>query len=92
MAKHQTLGYRLVWFFYETGVGKFYRWTYPQPRYREWSYHYSEDLIMDLQAISDWDDQRFLKSSRTMEDQRFWSEYVLKTTEGRFHWLEEIPG
>ena len=91
MAKHRTLGYRLVWFFYDFGTGKFYRWIYPQPRYSEHSYHYSEDLIIDLQAISDWNDPGFLNSSRTMDDQRFWSEYVLKTTEGQFHWLKEIP-
>ena len=91
MAKHPTLGYRLVWFFYEGGTGKFYRWVYPQPRYSEWSYHYSEDVIIDLQAISEWNDQMFLNSSRTMDDQRFWSEYVLKTKEDQYQWLKEIP-
>jgi len=90
MAGHRIKGYRLVWFFYDIAQGRFYRWTYPQPRFTEWSYHYPEDVIMDLQAISDWDDCRFLNSSRTMDDQRFWSEYVLKKEEGRYRWLEEI--
>ena len=92
MARQQTMGYRLVWFFYEPTAEKFYRWAYPQPRYSEWSYHYPEDVITDIGDISDWDDCGFLNSSRTMDDPRFWSEYVLKMENGRYRWLEEIDG
>jgi hypothetical protein len=91
MAKHRTLGYRLVWFFYEPASARWYRWTYPQPHYSKRSYHYSQDVIDDIQAISDWNDYSFLVSSRTLDDQRFWSEYVLKIEDGRYRWLEEIP-
>ena len=90
LARHRTLGYRLVWFFYEAASGRFYRWTYPQPRYSEWSYHYPQEVIEDIRTISDWNDHNFLMSSRTLEDQQFWSEYVLKMEEGRYCWLEEI--
>jgi hypothetical protein len=90
MAKHITKGYGLVWFFYDTTPGKFYRWTFPQPRFCEWSYHYAEDVIVDLISISDWNDYRFLNSSRTMENQRFWAEYVLKKEQGRYIWLDEV--
>lgn len=90
MAKHITKGYRLVWFFYDTTPGKFYRWTFPKPRFSERSYHYSEDVIMDLINISDWNDFQFLNSSRTMEDQRFWAEFVLKKEHGRYIWLDEL--
>lgn len=90
MAKHIEKGYRLVWFFYDTTLGKFYRWTFPQPRFSEWRYHYSEDVIMDLISISDWNNYRFLDSSRTMENQGFWDEYVLKKEHGRYIWLDEV--
>jgi hypothetical protein len=90
MSGHTVKGYRLVWFFYDIAPGKFYRWTYPQPRFSEWSYHYPEDVIRDLRTISDWDDPGFLNSSRTMDDQRFWSEFVLKKEEGRHRWLKEL--
>lgn len=90
MARHSTKGYRLVWFFYDTMLGKFYRWTFPQPRFNEWRYHYAEDVIMDLISISDWNDFRFLNSSRTMENPRFWAEYVLKKQDDRYHWLQEV--
>jgi len=92
MARQQALGFRLAWFFYEPVAAKFYRWTYPQPRYSEWSYHYPEDVITDIEDISDWNDTGFLNSSRTMDDPRFWSEYVLKMENGSYRWLEQING
>lgn len=91
LAKHRTQGYRLVWFFCETGTGRFYRWTYPRPRFSSGSYHYSFDVIEDIQEISNWDDYQFLNSSRTLDDPSFWSEFVLKKVDGRYCWLEEIP-
>src|ERR1700722_2438701 len=90
MARHQTKGYRLVWFFYSFSFGKFYRWTYPQPRFSEGHYAYPEDIIMDLRNISEWDDCQFLMSSRTLDDPNFWSEYVLKEVKEKYAWLEEI--
>jgi hypothetical protein len=90
MARHVEKGYRLVWFFHDTTSGKFYRWAFPQPRFSEWSYHYAEDVIKDLINISDWNDYQFLNSSRTMDNQRFWAEYVLKKEHGRYIWLHEV--
>jgi hypothetical protein len=90
MAKHQILGYRLVWFYYDSASNKFYRWNYPKPRFSSSSYHYSQDVIDDIHSISGWDDFDFLTSSRTLDDPHFWSEYVLKKVNGKFMWLEEI--
>jgi hypothetical protein len=90
MAKHSLKGYRLVWFFYEPPSSKFYRWTYPKPRYSKWVYAYGEDVIEDLKDICEWNDFGFLTSSRTLDDPRFWSEYVLKSENGRYRWIEEI--
>ena len=90
MAKHQILGYRLVWFYYDAASNKFYRWNYPKPRFSGHSYHYSQDVIDDIKSISGWDDFDFLTSSRTLDDSHFWSEYVLKKDKGKFMWLEDI--
>jgi hypothetical protein len=90
MAQHKQKGHRLVWFFYEPSSGRFYRWTYPQSRYSDGSYWYVQDVIDDLKNISEWDDYRFLSSSRTLDDQNFWTEYVLKKQNGRYAWLEAI--
>ncbi len=90
MAKHQILGYRLVWFYYDSASNKFYRWNFPKPRFSGHSYHYSQDVIDDIHSISDWDDYLFLTSSRTLDDPHFWSEYVDKKNNGKFIWLEDI--
>jgi hypothetical protein len=88
LARHQTLGWRLVWFFYDLASARFYRWTFPKPRYSGRSHHYSEDVIEDIAGISDWDDPGFLQYWRTMDDRRFWDEYVLKEEDGRYLWLK----
>lgn len=92
MAKHRVEGYRLVWFFYEPTAATFYKWTYPQPRHSGWRYWYVEDVIVDLKDICEWNDSGFLNSSRTLDDPRFWSEYVLAHEGGRHLWLEPING
>jgi hypothetical protein len=78
MARHQTLGYRLVWFFFDSETETFYRWTYPQPEYSSHNYHYALNVIDDIRDVTGWDDHSFLRSSRTLDDPAFWSEYVLK--------------
>jgi hypothetical protein len=90
MARHRVKGFRLVWFFYHFSQAKFYRWTYPPLRFSEANYYVPQDVIMDLQEISDWNDYQFLNSSRTLDDPEFWSEYVLKSENGKYTWLEEI--
>jgi len=90
LARHWELGWRLVWFFYDTAAARFYRWTYPQPRYTGMSYWYGEEVIEDIKDISGWDDYGFLNTSRTLDNPTFWSEYVLKKIEDRYQWLEEV--
>jgi hypothetical protein len=46
MARDKSKGYRLAWFFYDFSLGKFYRWTYPQPRYSEWHYAYGRQPFL----------------------------------------------
>jgi len=88
ISKHREKGYRLVWFFYEPASSMFYRWTYPPSRYSEDPYSDGEEVIDVLKDISEWNDGRFLNSSRTLDDPNFWAEYVLKKEDGRFRWLE----
>ena len=61
---------------------------FPKPRYSGRSCHYSEDVIEDIAGISNWDDPGFLQYWRTMDDRRFWEEYVLKEVDGRYLWLK----
>jgi hypothetical protein len=90
ISKHREKGYRLVWFFYEPASSTFYRWTYPQIRYSKGYYFDGEDLIVVLKDISEWNDGRFLNSSRTLDDPNFWAEYVLKKEAGQYLWLEAV--
>ncbi|WP_431213650.1 hypothetical protein ACQ86N_01685 [Puia sp. P3] len=90
MVEHQQLGWRLVWFFFDTAAERFYRWKLPTPQYHDHSYFYAEDIIEDLKAISNWDDYRFLNSSRTLDEDLFWQEYVLKKEKGEYLWLEPV--
>lgn len=90
MARHRELGYRMVYFFHDTATGKNYRWTYPKPRYSDFGYFYYEDPIMDLSPISNWDVPDFLDSSCTMDDDHFWSTYVLKQENGKYAFLEPV--
>lgn len=90
MARHRLKGYRLVWFLYDPSSSRFYRWTYPLPRYSEWDYAYGEDVIADIKDISEWNEHHFLLSSRTLDDPNFWAEYVWKAENGCYRWLEAI--
>lgn len=90
MAKHRVDGYRLVWFFYDMNSRTFYRWTYPQPVFSEWSYHYAEEAINALKSISNWNNYDFFLSSRTMDDVGFWQEFVLKREGDNYLWLESL--
>jgi len=90
LARHQEWGWRLVWFFYDTAAAKFYRWTYPVPRYSGLRHWYGEDIIEDIRDIAGWDDYALLNSSRTLDNPTFWSEYVLKRVDNRYQWLAEV--
>jgi hypothetical protein len=92
MAKHRAKGYRLVWFLYDPSLSRYYRWTYPQPRYSASGYAYGDDVIEVLKDISEWNEYGFLQSSRTLDDPQFWAEYVWKTENGRYRWLEPVDG
>lgn len=90
ISRHRQKGYRLLWFFYEPMSSAFYRWTFPSIRYSERSYFDGDDVIAVLKDISEWNDWRFLNSSRTLDDPNFWAEYVLKKEAGQYLWLEAV--
>lgn len=49
-----------------------------------------QDIIDDIKAISRWDDHRYLNSSCTLDEDRFWQEYVLKKEKDEYLWLEPV--
>ena len=89
LAENEQLGYRLAWFFFDTATETFYRWKYPQARYNG-PHDYTPDIIEDIKDISSWDHQQFLGSTRTLDDSRFWEEFVLKKEDGAYVWLEAM--
>ena len=89
LAENERLGYRLAWFFFDTATETFYRWKYPQARYGD-QHDYTPDIIEDIKDISSWDNRQFLGSTRTLDDSRFWQEYVLKKEDGAYVWLEPM--
>jgi hypothetical protein len=60
----------------------FYEWVYFKSDEYDFSFFYSDLIINDLKTISNWNDDAFLDSSRTMDDERFWNEYVFKESNG----------
>jgi hypothetical protein len=90
MVERQQLGWRLVWFFFDTATDQFYRWKLPTPQFHDHSYFYPEAVVEDIKAISSWDDHRFINSSRTLDEELFWQEYVLKKERDEYLWLEQL--
>jgi len=88
-AENERLGHRLAWFFFDIATETFYRWKYPQARYGG-PHDYTPDIIDDIKEISSWDDAQFLGSTRTLDDNHFWQEYVLKKEDGAYIWLEPM--
>jgi hypothetical protein len=90
MTKNSKSEYSLAYFFYDQSCKEFYKWSYPEPRIALFSYHHSQDIIDDIKEISNWNDCRFLNSSRTLDDLSFWNNYVLKKENGEYKYLEKI--
>jgi hypothetical protein len=88
--KNSESEYKLVYFYYDQMNKDFYQWIYPKPRISSFSYHYAEDIIDDLKGICDWDSYLFLNSSRTLDEQSFWDNYVLKLENGGYKYLKKV--
>ncbi|MBL0322289.1 MAG: hypothetical protein IPP80_07965 [Ignavibacteria bacterium] len=65
---------------------KIYEWTYFKPKTipdRTW--HYGSDIIEQLETITEWN-----FSLKTLDDNKFWSEYVLAKAGSTFKYLKEL--
>jgi hypothetical protein len=90
--KNDRSEWTLQYFLYHNEKAKFYKWNYFSPEKFEFSFFYSKLIIADLKQISNWDDDGFLDSSCTMDDEIFWEEYVFKinTASGEYRYLQTI--
>lgn len=79
----------LYYFFFDCILEKFYRWTYFKPRVFKSSFFYSPLIINDLRQISYWDNEQYLDSSCTLDDDDFWKKCVLSQNDGKYLYLEE---
>ncbi|MBI3718108.1 MAG: hypothetical protein HY252_05885 [Sphingobacteriales bacterium] len=82
--------YTIEYFLFLNQSKKIYKWIYFNPEVTNYSFHYALEIIKNLEKISNWNDCGFLNSSWTMDDPKFWNEYVLKMQDGKFLYLEEV--
>lgn len=90
MVKNAKNEKMLMYFLHESLSNKIYQWTYIKPKTGNFAYHYSNEIISELKKISDWNDEGFLDSSRTMDDENFWNNYVFKKENGEYLYLKEV--
>jgi len=89
IAKNDKEMWRLHYFVYNPATRKYYKWLYPNPEFFDFSFFYSDQIIDDLRQISCWDDDAYLDSSCTMDDENFWNNYVFARNESGYLYLEE---
>jgi hypothetical protein len=82
--------FRLEYYVYLQTTQKIHRWKYPQGRDGITSFDYADEIIKVLSKISGWDHIDFLNSTRTMDDENFWNNYVFKKENGNYIYLEEV--
>lgn len=90
MAEDASKKWRLLYFLFTYETRKFYNWTYFQPTDTDDSYYYGDIIIDDLKQISHWDNENYLDSSCTMDDDNFWNNYVFAQKDGKYLYLQEI--
>lgn len=71
--------------------GKIMEWTYflehpfDEKRIKDKIWHYGSIVMAQLQTLTDWD-----FSFESLDDNRFWSEYVLLKSGGSYKYLKEV--
>lgn len=82
--------WRLKYYLLNAGNRQFYEWLYFKSNEYDFSFFYGDLIIDDLKTVSNWDDEAFLDSSCTMDDENFWSEYVFKKENNNFSYLKSL--
>jgi hypothetical protein len=80
----------LKYYLLEPASGHFYEWTYFDSKIYDGTFFGGDLIINDLKTVSDWDDIGFLDSSRTLDDENFWQEYVFKQKDGEYFYLKPV--
>ena len=65
-----------------------HEWVYFRNEEYNSSFHFANKVIDNLKTITHWDDFSFLNTSCTMDDEVFWSDYVLKQENGEYLYLK----
>jgi len=82
---------RLYYFLYLPNGLKIYQWTYPKHHGDSSYYFHVEEMQEDFKNLSSWgEDFDFLEPSVTMDDEKFWSEYVFKKQDDEYLFLKPI--
>ncbi len=80
--------WRLKYFLLQLENKKWYEWVYFSSEEYDFLFFYSDLIIDDLKTISNWDNDDYLDSSCTMDDEVFWKEYVFKEEDGEYLYLK----
>lgn len=82
--------YRIEYYVYARNSNQMFRWDYFPTKYLKDNYSFYEDFIEDFSQITEWNDVRFMNSSRTLDDENFWDNYVFKKEDGKYIYLTEM--
>ncbi|WP_029277016.1 hypothetical protein [Pedobacter borealis] len=80
--------WRLRYYLLNMEDRQFYEWVYFKNDEHDFSFFYSDLIINNLKTISNWDEDDFLDSSCTMDDDFFWKEYVFRKENNSFLFLK----
>lgn len=85
--------YRIDWFFWNSDEKTVYAWKFFRTEIYHDSFHYASEIIKDLSTVCYWNEDAYLISSCTLDDEHFWMNYVLAKQDGRYKYLEAFqPG
>ncbi len=82
--------YRIEYFVYIQSSKKMFQWIYFPTKHLSNTFSFCEDFIEDFSQITEWNDVRFMNSSRTLDDENFWDNYVFKKEDGKYIYLTEM--
>ena len=88
-AVSKTGNSRLYYFLYLVAEKKLYEWTLPTPANA--AGHHAFHISDDIKDFSNWGNEfDFSDASITMDDPRFWQEFVLKEENDRYEYLRPV--
>ncbi|WP_439696359.1 hypothetical protein ACFGVS_27165 [Mucilaginibacter sp. AW1-7] len=90
MVSNSADNWLLHYFVFDSAKRKYYKWVYFEPENFDFSIYYGTAIIRDLKQITNWDNENYLDSSCTMDDDNFWNNYVFAQKDGEYLYLQEI--